>query len=91
MGTGRYIFDEWVPGQYVRFVKNENYWGDDPGVSDVIEFRPIIEAASRVAALQSGDIDVCIDPPINELSFLEEDEDITVHNQGRHPSVLPGL
>ena len=81
MGTGRYIFDEWVPGQYVRFVKNENYWGDDPGVSDVIEFRPIIEAASRVAALQSGDIDVCIDPPINELSFLEEDEDITVHNQ----------
>ena len=81
IGTGRYVFDEWVPGQYVRFVKNEKYWGDDPGVSDEIVFKPIIEAASRVAALQSGDIDVCIDPPINELSFLEGDDNITVHNQ----------
>ena len=81
VGTGRYVYEEWKEGQYVRFVKNENYWGDDPGVAEVIEFRPILEAASRVAALQSGDIDVCIDPPVNMLEALKADDNIVVENR----------
>ncbi len=81
IGTGRYVFDEWKQSEYVRFVKNENFWGDDPGVAEEIIFRPILEASARVAALQSGEIDVCIDPPINDLEFLEEDENIVVHTQ----------
>lgn len=78
VGSGRYKFDKWVPSEYCRVVRNENYWRDDPGVSDAIVFRPILEASSRVIALQNGEIDVCIDPPINELQFLEKDKNITV-------------
>lgn len=78
IGTGRYKFDEWVEGEYVRVVKVDDYWGEDPGVADVIEWRPYLEASSRVIALQNGEIDVCIDPPINELQYLEADSDITV-------------
>ena len=81
IGTGRYVFNEWKQSEYVSFVKNENFWGEDPGVAEEIIFRPILESASRVAALQSGEIDVCIDPPINDLQFLEEDENVVVHNQ----------
>lgn len=86
IGTGPYKFDNWVEGEYCKLVKVEDYWGnslsaDDnlaAGVADYIEFRPYIEASSRVIALQSGEIDVCVNPPINELQFLEEDEKITV-------------
>lgn len=86
IGTGPYKFDEWVEGEYCRIVKVDDYWGSDltdpdflkPGISEAIEFRPYIEASSRVIALQAGEIDVCIDPPINELQYLEEDENITV-------------
>ena len=81
VGSGQYIFDEWVQNQYVRYVRNENYWGDDPGMADEIIFRPLLEASQRVIALQNGEIDVCIDPPTTELQFLEEDENITVHTQ----------
>ena len=81
IGTGRYVFDEWKEGQYVRFVKNEKFWGDDPGVAEEIIFQPILEAASRVAALQSGDIDVCIDPPVNMLETLRADDNIVVENR----------
>lgn len=81
IGTGRYVFDEWIEGEYVSFVKNENYWGNDPGISDRITFKPYLEASSRVIALQNGEIDVCIDPPINELQYLEEDQNITVTEQ----------
>lgn len=89
IGTGPYKFDEWVEGEYCRLVKVEDYWGNDlpaddnlaPGASDVIEFRPYIEASSRVIALQTGEIDVCVNPPINELQYLEEDENVTVYEQ----------
>lgn len=87
IGTGPYKFVDWVEGEYCRLEKVEGYWGESgtnvpeyyaPGVSEAIEFRPYIEASARVIALQNGEIDVCINPPINELQYLEEDEDITV-------------
>lgn len=78
IGSGPYIFDEWVEGQYCRLKKNVNYWGPKPGVSDFIEFRPILEDSSRVIALQNGEVDVCINPPINELDILGSDPNITV-------------
>lgn len=89
IGTGPYKFDEWVEGEYCRLVKVDDYWGNDlgadenlaPGVAETIEFRPYIEASSRVIALQAGEIDVCVNPPINELQYLQEDENITVYEQ----------
>lgn len=89
IGTGPYKFDEWVEGEYCRLVKVDDYWGNDipagenlaPGVAEILEFRPYIEASSRVMALQAGEIDVCVNPPINELEYLEEDKNITVYEQ----------
>lgn len=86
IGTGPYKFEEWVEGEYCRLVKVEDYWGNElpaeenfaAGVSDALEFRPMPEASSRVIALQNGEIDVCINPPINELQYLKEDKNITV-------------
>lgn len=89
IGTGPYKFDEWVEGEYCRLVKVDDYWGNEipegenlaPGVAETIEFRPYIEASSRVMALQAGEIDVCVNPPINELQYLEEDKNVTVYEQ----------
>lgn len=78
IGSGPYIFDEWVEGEYSTYVRNENYWGEDKGVAERITFKPLLEASSRVIALQNGEIDVCIDPPVTELPNLEADENITV-------------
>lgn len=78
VGSGPYMLDKWVEGEYARFKKNPNYWREDAGVSDFITFKPILEDSSRVIALQTGEIDVCINPPINELDFLEKDKNITV-------------
>ena len=81
IGSGQYIFDKWVEGEYSTFVKNEKYWGDNPGIAERITFRPLLESSSRVIALQNGEIDVCIDPPINELDILKQSPNITVHEQ----------
>jgi peptide/nickel transport system substrate-binding protein len=89
IGTGPYKFDTWEEGVVCRVVKVDDYWGNDlpeddffcAGVSDAIEFRPYLEASSRVIALQNGEIDVCIDPPMNELQYLEDDDNVTVYEQ----------
>ena len=78
IGSGPYKLDKWEPDEQVTFVRNENYWGDKKGGSDRITFRPIKEASTRAIALQNGEIDVCIDPSMDNLPDLEADENVTV-------------
>ena len=56
-GTGPYIYDEYVAGQYTTFVRNENYWGEQP-YYDKIVAKYIPDNASRVQALETGEIDL---------------------------------
>jgi peptide/nickel transport system substrate-binding protein len=60
VGTGPFVVEEWIPGQRFRATKNPSYWRADEGLPhlDEIEFRPIIEAQSRLSAVQSGEVDV---------------------------------
>ena len=57
VGTGPYIYDEIVAGDYVRFVRNDNYWGETPDYDEVI-VKYIPESSARLQALQNGDIDM---------------------------------
>lgn len=82
IGSGPYKFETWKEGQYVSYVKDENYWNKEKaGVAPRIEFRFLLEASQRAIALQNGEIDVCIDPPTTDLQFLAEDKNLTVHTQ----------
>ena len=56
-GTGPYIYDEYVPGEYTRFIRNENYWGEAPYFDEIIA-RYIPDSTSRLQALQTGEIDL---------------------------------
>ena len=58
VGTGPFMFVEWVEGDHIILEANPNYWGEGlPKVQTVI-FRPIPESATRVAAIQTGEVDV---------------------------------
>ncbi len=57
IGTGPFKFVEWVKDEQIVFEANTDYWGGSPKIKTVI-FKPIPEAATRVAALESGDVDI---------------------------------
>ena len=57
VGTGPYVYDEIVSGQYTRFVRNENYWGKAPYYDEII-VKYIPDSASRLKALKTGEIDL---------------------------------
>ena len=56
-GTGPYIYDEYVAGEYTRFVRNEDYWGETPYWDEII-VKYIPDSTSRLQALQTGEIDM---------------------------------
>lgn len=70
VGTGPFKFQERVRGQKIVLVRNENYWGDKPYLDKVI-FRPIPDAAARVTALESGEVDVIAVPPPDSVERLK--------------------
>lgn len=79
-GTGPYKLKEWVEKDHITLVRYDDYnWAPSifmhqgPGHLDEIEFKIIIEDATRVGTLQSGETDA-IDsvPPKDVASFQSE-------------------
>lgn len=78
IGTGPYILKEAEMG--VRFVaeKNPNYWGD-LGHADTLELLVINDNTARVAALQSGQVDMIDRVPPRTAGLVARAPNITVH------------
>ena len=64
VGTGPFEFVRWDRGNQIVLQRNENYW-DGSAEVDVVVFRFINSAASRVATLLSGNADLITNPPIS--------------------------
>ena len=59
VGCGKYYLDEWVPGQYVQLVRNDNYWDQDNlPYYKYLKCVFINDSATRALALQAGDVDL---------------------------------
>jgi len=62
MGSGPYIFKSWRKDEQLVTEANANYWHGRPSVDSVI-WKPIPEAAARVAALRTGETDLITNVP----------------------------
>lgn len=69
-GTGPFVMTEYIDGQIMELTAFEDYWGGRPKL-DRIELYPMPEPATRLAALQAGDIDWAELPPPDALDLLE--------------------
>ena len=59
IGTGPFKFAEWKAGEYIRVVKNENYWrGTEYPKVDEIVFSFIPDDNTRLNALKTGKYDI---------------------------------
>ncbi|WP_353892670.1 peptide-binding protein [Proteinivorax hydrogeniformans] len=57
IGTGPYVWGEWVDGEYVRLDRNENYWLDDayPFINEIL-FIDVQDTDAQMRALEQGEI-----------------------------------
>jgi ABC-type transport system substrate-binding protein len=83
VGTGPFMFKEWVPKDHITLVKNPDYW--DPATAahvDEIVFKPIGDSTARLQALQSGSIDIAVSIQPTDVKTVQS-SGLTVINRGQ--------
>jgi peptide/nickel transport system substrate-binding protein len=78
VGTGPYIFKEWLPGERVTLEKNPHYFKQGLPYLDTLEFRIMKDPLTMSAALRAGQIDLISRLPIQQVALLERSPDIRV-------------
>lgn len=73
IGTGPWKFLEWKRSDYLRFVRNPDYFGGAPKV-DTLEARIIPEPSTAVAEFESGNVDVLRVPGQETSNWEQVDE-----------------
>lgn len=61
VGTGPFKFSEWKRGSTLTLVRNDQYWDAGKPYLQSLIFQVIPQAANRVPALQTGEIDELLD------------------------------
>jgi len=69
VGTGPFKFDEWVQDEHITVSRNDNYFGDKAYL-DKVTVRPITDDSARMIALMSGDVQLVIRVPPEQMSRL---------------------
>ncbi len=69
-GTGPYRLRERQPNVKTSFVRNGSYWGKIEGTVVNVEYTPIGNDATRVAALLSGQVDVIEPVPLQDVARI---------------------
>ena len=91
MGTGPFRLVSYEPGVKTLYKKNPDWWGIKEGLFDgnleTVEYRPIRNPATRIAALRSGELDFVLDPPVQDVQKLREDVSLKVW-EGNESRVL---
>jgi peptide/nickel transport system substrate-binding protein len=69
IGTGPYKFVSAIPGNQIVLERNDKYWGQKPYFKRII-IKTILDVNTQIMAVQSGDVDVVIGPPIDSLQKI---------------------
>jgi len=79
-GTGPYKFVEWVDGDHITFERFEDYWDQDNLPYYQYQYHQFVtDSASRALALESGDVDVAVQPPSTSIDELNSYDNITAY------------
>ena len=58
IGTGPFVFKEWVPNDHFTATRNPHYWQSSLPYVDTVTFHPIPDHQSRENSLKAGQIDI---------------------------------
>jgi peptide/nickel transport system substrate-binding protein len=82
VGSGPFMFVEWVQGDHITLKKNPNYWQSGKPYLDGIEIKIFSDPQAMASQLEGGAIDVAILPVIRDALRLAKDPRFqVVYNQ----------
>lgn len=83
IGTGPYVYDNWVTGNEITLKSNENYWDSSvtPQIKN-IDFQIINDETTLVTALKNEQVDFALEPPTEMLSELKSAGNLAISDIG---------
>src|SRR5215475_6927156 len=90
-GTGPFTIESHQPGVKTVFKANPNWWGKPEHNLKEIVFTPIASAATRVAALLSGEVDVIEPVPIQDIQRVNSSGIATVQTGPELRTIFLGM
>ena len=92
-GTGPYKLVSREPDVKTVLAANENYWGKGEFPLEVTEivYTPIQNAATRVAALLSGEVDFIQDVPVQDLERVASTDGLDVRTAPQNRVIFFGM
>jgi 4-phytase/acid phosphatase/peptide/nickel transport system substrate-binding protein len=81
VGTGPYVLKSWTAGDRMILERNPDYWDKDKVYLDRIILKPLPDAQSRFASLQSGEADLIWDDEYDadNIQKAQKDPKLTVY------------
>ena len=65
VGTGPFVFKEWVRGSHILFARNSNYWDAPKPYVDQVVIQFVPDIAARSVAIETGKIRLTPATPIS--------------------------
>lgn len=73
IGTGYFKYEERSNGEYIKLVKNEDYWGDKAKV-DSVTFKVVPEDMTRIAELETEEADIIYPVNANDIERIDSND-----------------
>jgi len=77
VGTGPYVFDEWIQGDRIVIKRNENYWRE-PAQIEKVTYLVLPDMNTAISMLEAGDVNLIINFPSDHLSRIESLNNVEV-------------
>lgn len=77
VGTGPYKIAEFVDGEQIKLVAHDDYFGGKPTAKS-ITFKVVPETAARIAGLVSGEFDIMVNLPPDQIPVVKGYKDLSV-------------
>jgi peptide/nickel transport system substrate-binding protein len=92
-GTGAFMLESREPDTKTVLKANPDYWGKDQFPLEVTEiiYTPIQNAATRVAALLSGEVDIIQDVPVQDIDRVANADGLKVGNAPQNRTIFFGI
>jgi peptide/nickel transport system substrate-binding protein len=78
IGSGAFVLEKWVRGQYVELARNANYWRSGKPHLDGVRFVNVPDDNARILKIQSGEVDAANPIPFSQVDRLNKVSGLSV-------------
>ncbi|MDQ3256261.1 MAG: ABC transporter substrate-binding protein [Acidobacteriota bacterium] len=83
VGSGAFMFDEWMKGDSVRLKRNPNYFKESKPFLDRVVFKVTPSTASAAIAFENGEVDYLINAAPLDLRRWQNRAEFVITDKGR--------